>query len=508
MGLIDILGWIAPGRTARYLFQRSQFEAARLYDSARPSQYRRPISNQTSGDGVMQLAGTKIREIARHLDENHDLTIAVLDDLVNGALGTGVIITPMLRKDNGELDSELNEKILEAWKLWCKVPEVTKEMTFAQCERQMARAVFRDGEMFVQHMEKPIGFDYPTATRYAIELLEADMVPMEFRDSPRRILQGVECNDWNAPIAYWLWKNHPGDPNRTTLPLESELKRIPRELILHPKFTRRIRQRRGVSVLHGVLNRMQDLKDYEESERIAAKVAADFTWFIKKTQEYNPGGAVQAEAGARNLKMQGGMGFELLPGEEVGTLSSDRPNTNLVDYREGMLRAVAGGTGSRFSSISRNYNGTYSSQRQELVEGSVSYNILFEYFVSVFHRPVYERWIVNAARAGVLGKIGLQNSSKVENLVRAEYRPPSLPWIDPQKEASANETLVNTGLESRSEIMRKRGRDPTKVWEEIKEEQDSGLFPPLKATAAAPATPVQSSKPDSSQGETADAAAA
>jgi len=109
------------------------------------------------------------------------------------------------------------------------------------------------------------------------------------------------------------------------------------------------------------------VKDYEESERIAAKVAADLTWFIQRTSEYQGPQDVNTDS-RRELKMAAGAGFTLLPGETVGTIKSERPNSDLVNFRSAMLRAVAGGTGTRYSSIARDYNGTYSAQRQELVE--------------------------------------------------------------------------------------------------------------------------------------------
>ena len=52
-------------------------------------------------------------------------------------------------------------------------------------------------------------------------------------------------------------------------------------------------------------------------------------------------------------------------GEEIGTIDTNRPNPNLQAYRDGQLRASAAGLGASYSSISRNYNGTYSAQRQE-----------------------------------------------------------------------------------------------------------------------------------------------
>lgn len=45
-------------------------------------------------------------------------------------------------------------------------------------------------------------------------------------------------------------------------------------------------------------------------------------------------------------------------------VKSDRPNPNLQSFRNGQLRAVAAGSRGSYSSISRDYDGTYSAQRR------------------------------------------------------------------------------------------------------------------------------------------------
>jgi lambda family phage portal protein len=505
--LIALAGLVAPGLTAGYLRRRAQLaQAQRLYDAARPSQYRRPVSNRTSGDAVMDATYDKLRQLARHLDENHDLVIAVLDDLVNNVIGSGIRVAPLVRKRDGTLAEEVNDRILEAWQDWARRPEVTKEHAWPQVERLAALSMFRDGEVFLQHVTAQ-AYEYPTATRYAIELIEADMVPFDHEDAGRNLLHGIQCNEWNAPIAYYLYRKHPGGPLATGYATKDDLKVLPASLVSHLKHTRRIGQRRGVPILHAVLNRLSDLKDYEDSERIAARVAASFTGFIKRTAEYQSMGSQDAQTGARLSEMSPGMIFELQPGEDAGTIGSNRPNTGLEAFRNAMLRAVAGGTGTRYSSISRDYNGTYSSQRQELVEAAIAYRAWTGYVVEHLHRPVYERWIEAAALSGVFGLGGLRGIDP-GTLKRVDFRAPVLPWIDPGKEASAYQTLVDAGLESRSEIMRARGRDPATVWAEIEEEQASGLFTSTVAAAAVPPqAPDEDPKKDDAETDDQEAAA-
>lgn len=504
MKAVDLLGLVFPRMAAKYLLGRYQFsQAQRLYEGVSPSQYRPTLSNRTSGDGVMNVAGGRLREYSRHLEENHDLVVSVFDDLVNNTIGTGAAVQPMVRTTDGKLAEDFNDQLGELWAQWGQEPETTGEMAFPSVERLVARCTFRDGEIFVQ---KVIDGRYPHRTdlRLALELIEADFCPFDYQDAARNILHGIQNNAWNRAVAYYLWKNHPGDPlNMSVMPRAEDLKRVSADDMLHIKFSRRLRQRRGVPIIHAVINRLRDLKDYEESERIAAKVASDMTGFIKRTAEYQGPTDVNG-AGNREFAMSAGSIFTLLPGEDVGTIKSDRPNANLEKFRNAMLRAVAGGTGARYSSISRDYNGTYSAQRQELVEGAISYRAHFAYLVSRFHRPVYEQFVAQAMLSRQLGKI--PRGLDMATINRVDFRAPALPWIDPSSEANAYAQLVEAGLESRAEIMRQRGRDPTKVIEEIMEEQASGLFAST-VQAAAPGAPDKPQADPPSEDET-DAAAA
>lgn len=501
--MIDLIGTLFPKMKARYLLNRRYLsEAQRLYDAVQPSQYRPTISQRTSADGVMNVTGSRLRELSRHLEENHDLVVAVFDDLVNNTIGEGVKVTPMVRTKGGELAEDINDRLLELWTEWGHYPETTGEMSFPSVERMVARSMFRDGEIFVQTVMDS-RYPHPTAIKLSLELLEADFVPFDYEDSSRNILHGIQNDQWNRPVGYYTWKTHPGDPLGRGFTIDpQDLKRIDRDQMLHVKFSRRLRQRRGVPITHAVINRLRDLKDYEESERIAAKVAADLTGFIKRSAEYQGEISVNA-GGSRDFSLQAGAIFQLQPGEDVGTIQSDRPNTGLEKFRNGMLRAVAGGTGTRYSAISRDYNGTYSAQRQELVEGAIAYRAQFAYIVSRFHRPVYERFIQWAQLSNQL-----KGRMQVDPLTwgQVDFRAPALPWIDPDSEAKAYATLIESGIESRAEIMRNRGRDPAKVWAELKEEQASGLFESDISKAAAPAPPKQSD--DAQKSDETDAAAA
>ncbi|MCJ4496930.1 phage portal protein, partial [Klebsiella pneumoniae] len=200
-----------------------------------------------------------------------------------------------------------------------------------------------------------------------------------------------------------------------------ETKRVDAENMLHLKFVRRLHQTRGTSLLSGVLMRLSALKEYEDAELTAARIAAALGMYIKK----GDGQSWDENAGKdddRELNIQPGIIYDdLLPGEDIGMVKSDRPNPNLETFRNGQLRAVSAGSRLSFSSTARNYNGTYSAQRQELVESTDGYLILQDWFIGAVTRPMYRAWLKMAVASG---QITLPRGLDIESLYTAVYSGP------------------------------------------------------------------------------------
>ena len=482
---------IAPGLALRRMQRRIYLEhAKRLYDAAQNSNYHKRPKTSRSADGTMEHARGRLRDWARHLDENHDLAIGILDALVNNIVGTGIVVEPMVRTRGGGLNDKVNRQIRELWKDWTRRPEVTAELPFSEVQRLVCRSWLRDGEVLTRHIAGRSQIDHITRVPYSIQLIEADYLPFIVNDQNPIIVHGVEKDRWNRPTAYHLAKEHPGNTSWpfSDISMQVETIRVPAEEITHLKWVRRIGQTRGVSVFHGVLHRLDDIKDYEESERIAARVAAAFTGFIRKSEDFTQG--VDADASDRSFEMMPGMIFDnLLPGEDVGTIASNRPNSGLQDFRNSQLRAIAAGTGASYSSISRDYNGTYSSQRQELVEAYPAYNRMRLCFIEVFLRPVYEKFIEMATVSGAL-KVP-STVIDADSLLDVDMRGPGMPWIDPKKEIEADAMAVQSHFKSRHQVIRERGGDPAIVDEQIKADP----MPAQEPTTAAPQPDTDTEEP-------------
>lgn len=498
--MVSLVERLFPGLAARQYEKRAHLASAkRLYEAAQPSQYHKNRGRSTSGNGAMEHAQGRLRDLARNLDENLDLAVGTLDSLVNSIVGAGITIEPMVRlAGTDELDEETNRALRDALEDWARSPEVTATLPFGEMQRLSCRTWLRDGEVLAQHVSGDrAGMTYQTPTPYAVELIEADYLPFTFNrartDNQPAIIQGVEVDTWGKARAYYLYLDNPADASSFV----TDTKRVSSDIITHLKFSRRLGQVRGVPIFAAVFNRLDDIRDYEESERIAARVAASFCGYIRRGGDF-ASSQYQSDSGGRVMEMAAGQIFDnLLPGEEIDTIASNRPNTGLEHFRDGQLRAVAAGTGASASTISRNYDGSYSSQRQELVEANIGYMRMRDLYVQRFLRDIYERFVQATVLSGVVNV----PQDAAETLLDAEYRGPGMPWIDPLKEVKADRERVDAGFASRHQIIRERGGDPYMVDRQI--ERDD--FEPAGTEAVGPLVAAETAAEEAAE-EAAEAA--
>ena len=464
MNIVDrIVAYFDPHAGVRRAQMRS---ALAHYEAAKPGKQRKTRRDSHSPDQLVQAGAGPLRAQARFLERNHDLARGALRTLVNNIIGpNGIGIEPQPRRADGTIHEDYAKALREAWRDWCKTPEVTHRHTWAKTQRLLARAWLRDGECFAQQLIGPVPkLDHGTRVPFSLELFEADMVPLDYDDGDK-IRQGIERNGWGRPVGYWVYKQNPLDAGLVSL--SANLRRVSADRMLHIAAIDRIGQLRGVSEFASILTRLDDIKDYEESERIAAKIAAALTAYVKRgsPEDYTAQLDDEGNPIPRDIRIQPGMIIDGLGvGEEIGLIDTKRPNPNVALFRQGQLRAAAAGIGASYSSISRDYNGTYSAQRQELVEQWVHYAVLTDEFVGMAVQPVWEQFVAIAHLSGVVPIPADVAASSADD---ALFIGQSMPWIDPLKEAKANLELTKAGFASEVEIIRRRGGNPRDVLEQI-----------------------------------------
>lgn len=474
MNWIDrALAPLFPGMVASRVAARL---AIRAYEAAHPSRTHKAKAERRSANAAIKASAKSLRDQARALDENHDIVTGLFDKLeerVVGAKGIGIEPLPLLT--TGEVATELAAHIKSAWGEWSLRPEASGMLSRPEVERLVARTWLRDGEALASFIAGNVpSYTHLTDVPFALELLEPDYLPHE-DDAAKGITQGVERNEWGRVKGYHVFKKHPAD----SVSFKADTKFVKADDMIHIATRKRIGQVRGVSLLAPVMIRLADIKDYEESERVAARIAAALAFYIKKGDPglYEPNAATDPKTGERTIPFGPGMVFDgLAPGEDVGTIESNRPSALLEGFRNAMLRAVAAGTRTSYSSLARDYNGTYSAQRQELVESQSGFEVLQNTFIDQYARRVYRRWLEVAIAAG---KIRIPAGVDKRTLFNAVYIGPVMPWIDPKKEGEAWRGLVADGFATEAEVVRARGGNIAEVKkqrrQEVAENREHGL---------------------------------
>ncbi|HHK3105539.1 TPA: ClpP-like prohead protease/major capsid protein fusion protein [Salmonella enterica subsp. enterica serovar Abortusequi] len=338
MNFIDkAISMMSPGWAVSRLRSRAVIKA---YEAAIPTRTHKIKRENRNANQLNQIAGKSLREQARWFDNNHDLVVGALDKMEERVIGAkGIIVEPQPLTVAGTLNNALAEQIRARWAEWSVSPDVTGQYTRPVLERLLLRTWLRDGEVFSQMVAgKMPGLEPVAGVPFWLEAMEPDYVPMEQTDSTNNLIQGIYFNDWQRPKSYIVCKSWPGF---ATAMVATKL--IDAENMLHLKFTRRLNQARGVTLLAPVIIRLLDLKEYEDSERLAARISAAFAMFIRRSDAMvQDGDAPDYADKDRDLDIEPGTILkDLLPGEDIGTIKSDRPNANLDGMACSMASAIA-----------------------------------------------------------------------------------------------------------------------------------------------------------------------
>lgn len=457
---------ISPREGLRRLAARDAI-AFRMFEASKITRTHKAERQNRSADFSLQRDGESLRGQSRKLDEDHDLVTGIFDRLEERVVGgAGIAVEPLPLDYAGNIHLDFAAQIKDAWAEWSLRPETSGELTRAQMERLVCRTWLRDGEALAQLlMGKVPNFEHLHAVPFSLELLEPDYLPWNYNDESKGICQGITRDSWRRVKGYNLLKRHPGSALGFSLSVDTKF--VPADRMLHIAYRKRLGQNRGQPLLHAVLTRLADVKDYEESERVAARISAALAMFIKKgsPDEYvastTPASKDGQATGARSIPIAPGMVFDgLLPGEDVGMIESNRPSQFVESFRNGQLRAVAAGTRVGYSTATRSYTGTYSAQRQELVESQLGYDLLQREFIDYWSRKVYRAFIEMGLVSGVLKP---PRDVNMDSVYSAVYQGPVMPWINPVHEANAWELLVKAGYADEAEVARARGRNPQEL---------------------------------------------
>ncbi len=462
--LLDrMVGYFAPAWAARRMRDRMVMAIAGSWTGA--SYTRRSLKDwfvtpaSADEDTVHDLETLRAR--SRDMVRNAPLATGAVNTVVMNVVGTGLSLLP--RPDwealgmSEEQADEWTAQVEREFRVWAESAEcdITRTQNFYGLQSLVFRSAVESGDAFVLLLMIESSTN-PYALR--VQVVEADRVetPTDKKENAgNKIVAGVEMDANGAPVAYHILRNHPGSPEG----IKQDFIRVPafgertgRRNVLHIFERTRPGQTRGVPYLAPVIEPLKQLDKYTEAELMAAVVASLLTVFVKS--ESGEGFAPPAGEQPSNAEIKLGTGtiVDLAPGEDITTVSPNRPNTAFDPFVQSVLRQIGVSLGLPFEVLIKHFTASYSAARAALMEAWKFFRLRREFLAQTFCAPVYEAWLEEAVALGRIAAPGFfDDAARRIAYLQADWIGDAPAQIDPTKEVDAAAKRLEIGVSTLAE---------------------------------------------------------
>lgn len=466
---------IHPDAFRRTLNMRSAYEATSVAD--RVADWDQTPYGPNAVLDFNQIARARTQDAVR----NNPWLRRAIKLLVSHLIGCGMQPRPQVA------DPGLRRDLVTLFNDWSDEADADGVLDFYGQQALMSRARYESGEVFVRlRSRRPSdGLIVPLQ----LQALEADLLPLHHNQPERRIRQGIERNALGQRVAYWFYREHPGD--RFFMDLSAAaLSRVPAEDVLHHYLPDRPGQLRGTPEGISTLYRARNIDQYESAELTRKKNRSKFNGVIwKENPEDNPLtdapanpvltdlqaqlAAVEASAEylandptalatAETLRAQivdeqqrktfidvdDGYMLQLGLNERVELSGGDTGAQNF-DFLRTQLRAIAAGWGVPYELLCGDYADT--NDRIMRVILNVFYRELEQQqdqLAAQVLRPFWRAWLNAAVYSRAITLRDYINNPRTYQ--RIEWRAHAWSYVNPLQEAQTAVIKIRNGLSSRS----------------------------------------------------------
>jgi len=463
---------------------QTTLQVVNRYDAAGTGRRMKGWMPPSSGPNKAVDGLQTIRNRARDATRNDWTGRSAAQHWTTNLIGTGIM--PRLPKKMAKTKKETLTKL---WDDWVKVCDADGALNFYGLQTLFTRSWLISGECFIRL--RPRRVDSGMTVPLQVQLIEADFVPMLDADTwpgmPKghRIRSGVELNRIGQRVAYWVYKEHPGD-NKGLSVNPNDLVRVAKSQMLHVFEPERPGQLRGVPDFAAVLARLRNVADFDDAVLERQKIANLFTGFITKTMgqtfddSIDPltGKPIETDStGGPMAGLEPGTMHELMPGESVAFANPPEAGTTYADYMRQQNIGTAAGQGLPYEIMSGDIKEVSDRTLRVVVNEFRRYaeQRQWQIIIPQACQPIREAWVDAAA---LMGEIAV---SDIEDAKAVEWSPQGWAYIHPVQDVQAKQTEVEAGFRSRSSVIAERGDDPEKVDEERaaddEREDELGLKP-------------------------------
>lgn len=440
-----------------------------------------------------------IRERARDSTRNDWATASLVQKWTTTLVGIG--ITPRWK----QIKSASRKKAIVAlFQQQSKVLDADGLLDYYGLTSLATRTWFDGGECFARRRRRFPDAGYPVP--FQIQLLEGDMVPLLDSTTQKglpagnEIKSGIEFDKRGQRVAYWVFKNHPGD--KFISYGGEELVRVAASEMIHMFEPKRPGQIRGVSEAAPILARLRNIADYEDATLERQKIANLFVAFLKRTApdfDPNSGNAdpltnqeIEAvnDFGTPLVGLQPGLFQELGDGEDVTFSNPPEAGTTYSDYNRTMQLGTAAGAGLPYEFMAGDI-ANISDRALRIVVNEfrrLAEQRQWQIVIPMFCQRIID-WFAEGAFI-----MGLIRENEIESVQEVEHSPHGWPLIHPTQDIQGQIAAVGAGFRSQSSVISAQGDDPEQVAEEQQADdqrmQTLAIGPYSKAAALAKPAPA------------------
>lgn len=454
------------------------------YDAAGTGKRMRAWNPPSSGPNRAVTGIQKIRDRARDARRNDWTGESGTQKWATNLIGIGIV--PRFKRIKSK-DRKL--AITDLWTDFVAKADADNVLNLYGLQTLAVKAWFESGEVFMRRRDRRIDSDLPVPVQ--VQLIEADFVPMLDADTwpgmvrGNRIRSGIEFNRIGQRVAYWMYREHPGDPSLggSTISIDN-LIRVPAEQVRHIYEPNRPGAIRGVSLMASVLTRLRNVSDYDDAVLERQKLANLFMAFIKYTlpnlegQDTDPltGRPLEGSLDAPLAALMPGIVQELEPGQDVAFANPPEAGTTYSDYMRTQNMGTAAAMGVPYEIFSGDIKEVSDRTLRVIINEfrRLAEQRQWQIVIPMMCQPCIE-WFADAAL--LVGKIGLDELDPVR---RVEHAPHGWQHIHPVQDPQGKKLEVEAGFRSRSSVISERGDDPDMVDDErqadMEREKTLGLY--------------------------------
>ena len=447
MNFLDgIISYIAPIWGLKRQKARSSIELARKYEAASTSDRTKGwITSSSSADYEIVPALLRLIFRSRDLIRNNPYALKGRRAIVSHVIGSGI---------TGEPEEPA---LKEHWKEWAESMscDFDDHNDFYGLQTIATTTIVESGSCLVRRIWREPDENNPIPLQ--IQLLEPDHIDFQLtKNLPDGgyIKQGIEFDKDGKKIAYWIFKEHPGEKG---IILNKSWKsiRVPKEDIKHIFFKERPGQNHGVPWLSVIAILLRDFAEFEDAQLVRQKIAACYAAFVRDLE------MPENIGGERKLieKISPGRIEILPPGKDIVFANPPGVDGN-GEFIKSLKQAIASGLGITYENLTSDLsNVNFSSARiGQQQENRMVEQWRWQMIIPEFCDTVWAWFYIACEVAGIIGykkKPG-----------RIEWTPPKREFIDPIKEVDAMKNAVRAGFKTQSEAIRECGYDPERFFEE------------------------------------------